>query len=487
MRAILSVTCLCYCVFLFGQGNFCGTSYQDQKSSINQLDLFPQGIKKDGGFIYVPLMVHNVSNDNSQSFYAPWSLFETLCTLNEDFKPSGLQFYLERDFNYINNSSWNDHAEFYLGEMMMNQSNIPGMANCYLVTNPAGNCGYFTYSGDGVALSKSCLGKKSHTWAHELGHYFSLPHTFYGWEGIQYSNGHKTVEYQGMVTTSIENVERDHCKNQADRFCDTRPDYISNRWTCGGDGFSNVTLVDTRDSLFRVDGSLFMSYSNDECMSRFSIEQMDAMNRNLQGPRADLKRNNVTPKYINQIPFNTLTPITNSEINSKKVNLNWESVPNAKYYVLQISRTSTFTIIIKNLLLYNPHAEIDSLIAGRDYWWRVRAFSEFDFCGTESNVGSFKTMEVVTGTNDENFEIEGIYPNPVYSFSKIQVNFTGLNNVDKNISLHDVNGRSIEIYNQQTLNSTVLFDIGFIPDGIYFINLKAGSEFRIYKMIVKNN
>ncbi len=487
MRLIFFSILFCYSFYGFSQSEFCGTSVKDQQTLLAQAEQYKSFSKRDGGFIYVPLMVHNVSNDNSSGFYAPWNLFETLCTLNEDFKPSGIQFYLEKDFNYIKNSAWNDHAEFSTGEEMMYQSNVQNMANCYLVSNPAGNCGYFTYNGDGVALSKSCLGKRSHTWAHELGHYFSLPHTFFGWEGIQYSSSKKTSEYQSRVFTAIENVNRDYCKNQADRFCDTEPDYISNRWTCNTDGFSNSKLLDTKDSTFRVDGSLYMSYANDDCMSRFSSEQMDAMNRNLDGQRSYLKRSNVVPKYINVTSFDLQFPEDSMVVPTRHVTFSWDKVPNAKYYILQISRTESFSIIIKNLLLNEPTTEIDSLIQGKNYWWRVRAFSEFDFCGAESQVGFFKSEPIITSLDETKADQSYLVPNPVSSYGNVQINLVSANQNDAQIEIKDLNGKSFRPFSIINNPNSILINLGYLPEGLYFLTARFATSSKVYKMIVKND
>ncbi len=471
-----------------GQINFCGTSFEDQRTLLLNEKIHGNKVLTENATTYIPLMVHNVSNDNSQGYYAPWSLFETLCTLNEDFKDSGIQFYLEKDFNYIRNSSWNDHDRFDAGEEMMIKNNVKDMANCYLVANPAGNCGYYTYSGDGVALNKSCLGKKSHTWAHEMGHYFSLPHTFYGWEGVQYSSGQKTEDYQSRVFTTIENVSRDNCKNQADRFCDTEPDYISSRWTCAPDGFSNSKLRDTKDSTFRVDGTLFMSYSNDGCMNRFSSEQMTSMNRNIQFSRPYLKRTNISPKLILEKEFELQFPVDSVMVPTSKILFSWEPIANAKYYAIQISRTENFTIVIKNLLLTNPYVEIDSLIQGKNYWWRVRAYSEFDFCGAESMVGFFKTEPVIT-SNEEFVKTSNtsyINPNPVSSFDYVHILNRNEMIIQREVNIRDITGKLFKPVSVQQIGNNLRIELSYLPDGLYFLTLTKGSIPDVYKMLVKN-
>lgn len=460
---------------LFAQSEFCGTRIEDQQQALNDIEGLPNVNRTDNAITYIPLMVHNVTNDNSNSFFAAWPLFETLCTLNSDFLPTGFQFYLERGINYIKNSEWNNHEDFSKGEEMMIESNVPEMVNCYLVSDPAGNCGYFTYSGDGVALNKTCLGKYSHTWAHELGHFFSLPHTFYGWEGIRYSSSKKTSEYQGDVFRQIENVVRAQCKRQADYFCDTNPDYISYRWTCNQDGFSSLIMRDVNDSTFRADGTLFMSYSNDQCMNRFSNEQMEAMHKSLNGPRAELKRPDVIPSFIAQSKFQLTFPSDSLTVVSKNLDVSWEKVENATYYVLQISRTSNFSVVVKNLLLTENSVNIDSLTQGKSYWWRVRAYSDFDFCGIESAVGYFKTQADVVTTQQLSANELHLFPNPLRNSEKLQISFPeNINtNLITNIQLVDTKGGNFTNVAFSKTQNGILVDLKQVSSGFYLINVRT--------------
>lgn len=105
-----------------------------------------------------------------------------------------------------------------------------------------------------------------------------------------------------------------------------------------------------------------MSYSNDDCMNRFSSDQMVAMEKNINGQRSYLKRTNVLPKFIEKTGIELHFPIDSQVVSTSKILISWEPKANAKYYIIQISRTENFTVVIKNLLLTNPYVEIDSLI-----------------------------------------------------------------------------------------------------------------------------
>ena len=63
----------------------------------------------------------------------------------------------------------------------------------------------------------------------------------------------------------------------ATAFCDTSPDYLNFRWSCNEDSESYQLQTDPDGVNFRSDGTLIMSYSNDECANRFSEEQISAM------------------------------------------------------------------------------------------------------------------------------------------------------------------------------------------------------------------
>jgi len=214
---------------------------------------------------FIPLTIHLVGTDEGSGFFTGAQLADALCTLNEDFLPTNLQFFIAGDIRYISNSTYYEHT-FGEGFQMMVNNNVPNTVNCYFVQDPAGACGYFSPGADAVAMRKSCSNANDHTWAHELGHFFSLPHTFVGWEGTDYDPTEDTPEF--INGRRVERVDGTFCNDAADGFCDTPPDYISYRWPCSSQGLSNVQQRDPADSTFRSDGTLFMSYASDGCMNR---------------------------------------------------------------------------------------------------------------------------------------------------------------------------------------------------------------------------
>ena len=171
--------------------------------------------------IYVPMTIHLLGDDSGAGYFPLRKVLDDVCALNEDFAPSGIRFYIEGDIRYINNSDYYVHEEFGPGFDMMEEHNVENTINCYFVENPAGACGYSIY-GLGVALGHNCMAATDNTWTHEMGHAFSLPHTFYGWEGINHSFAQPAPEEVDGV--QVEFVSGANCEDAADGFCDTPAD-----------------------------------------------------------------------------------------------------------------------------------------------------------------------------------------------------------------------------------------------------------------------
>ena len=103
-------------------------------------------------------------------------------------------------------------------------------------------------------------GLNAYLWSHELGHYFTLPHTFVG-PATQYVN-----------SPVIINGASFSCYQTGDGFCDTPADINCLTGTC-------IPLCSMDDPLgypYSPDPTLLMSYY-DVCANRFSGEQKQAM------------------------------------------------------------------------------------------------------------------------------------------------------------------------------------------------------------------
>ncbi|NOT38246.1 MAG: hypothetical protein HOP11_12810 [Saprospiraceae bacterium] len=455
--------------------NYCGTSTQTQYIKIEEHLSAPNFPKDNFEVQNLPMQVHIVLTDNGGADFSMQKLKESICTLNNDFIPTGFQFYMEKPVNYIRNSKYNEH-NYDDGEKMMLEYNVPNVINVYIVSSPAGNCGYYTYSADAVALSKSCTSKSSHTWAHEFGHYFSLPHTFLGWEGIDYRGGSPASEYQKDVRGQIENIDRSGCGSKADNFCDTPPDYISNRWGCTNSDSSLITQVDLNGESFKSDGSLFMSYSLDNCSSRFSNEQMSAMQSFLTTRRSNLKRT-IELNEIAEFDNTSLFP-GDSAVTKSKVTFAWKEIPNATSYIFQLSRNHVFTVLIRNVEIKTNAIEVDSLLQDKRYYWRVIPLSNEYFCNemSKSSTLIIDNLLAIKNTNKESVEVypsqisqgQSIFIHSKKMINKLRLLNTSGTDVSNNMIVRNAYSTVSEI---STQNLPIGFYFLFVDEQIFKISI----------------
>ena len=340
--------------------HYCGTQHIDDEFLDYYFANRDKFYREYSPTYYIPLAVRLLGDNSGIGYFSFPEVMDAICQLNRDFSSTDLEFFLGY-IDSIPNDEWYNHEEYGPGVEMMRQSNISGMVNSYIVGDPAGNCGYYASQGNAVALKKSCTGPNDHTWAHELGHFFSLPHTFRGWEGIDYEYRTPTSEYSNQVRRTIEKVDDPNCSSAADRFCDTPADYLSFRWGCDSNSMSLAPLKDVNDVDFNADGTLFMSYSLDNCGSRFSWEQVDAMRANIEVRRSNLI--NLEPQHlqIENQEFVGNYPLDSTTIPHRDILFDWDDVENADAYYVEVSRTPFFTYIVAKDIVYESEFLVDSL------------------------------------------------------------------------------------------------------------------------------
>jgi hypothetical protein len=430
--------------------------------------------------LYVALTVHNISADGI-TFFPDLSVMNALCKLNNDFKPLKVVFYLKRPIRKLANPTWFDH-NFQQGFQMMAFNNFNDSANCYIVGGAAGACGYFSPGADGVALAISCLGANNSTWTHEMGHFFSLPHTFVGWEGTNYNAGEPTPIRIG--NRNVELVDRSNCRNSADGFCDTEPDYLSNRWTCNSNGLSNAVLKDPNEETFRADGTLYMSYSNDACTNRFSEEQIDAMRANMLSQRINITSTQRPYTLPGSREINILTEQNSTFQVGIQEFVEWEPVEDADGYVVQISRFASFSAIEFFTTVSGPQFDM-SLFRGpteRNFHLRIRPIVSQQFCTNFSERFTFQLIEPTTSLVSSNFENDIlVFPNPIYRGNSLH-----LQKIEEPLQykLLSTTGQIVKQGNLDRGNNTLWLDAS-LPSGMLLLHVFNAQKEAIYKIIVQ--
>jgi len=96
----------------------CGTSAKDleliQKRLIaNKASLYSRNsgtASRSRETSYIPLKFHLVGRDNGTLRVESSRVFDQLCSMNETFEGSGIQFYIKDGFNYVDNSQIFDNG-----------------------------------------------------------------------------------------------------------------------------------------------------------------------------------------------------------------------------------------------------------------------------------------------------------------------------------------------------------------------------------------
>lgn len=356
--------------------------------------------------LYVGMQVHLVARDNGSGRFTPSRLLDAFCTLNNDYAPSGVQFFFKYDWNLINNTSYFDHDDILTGIDMMYENDVEDALNIYFCSNPAGNCGYnVPYAS--IAMGNGCSGPADHTWAHEIGHAFTLQHTFLGWEGVfynfsvptpdtllyDYTHFHAepdTIVPAPLDTALTEYNDFSNCYQAADKFCDTPPDYLAYRWDCDVNNMSFVKQKDPDGNEFYSDGTFFMSYADDVCSNRFSDEQIQALRANILAVKQDWLSDTPGGNPVDGVA-NLASPIAGASAPSSNVSFHWNSVQDATHYLLQASRFSTFSIIELDVVASDTFYVGGNFSPNKTYYWRVRPFNNTYTCTDFGEKESFKT------------------------------------------------------------------------------------------------
>lgn len=415
---------------------------------------------------FVPIQFHIVGRSNGSGHYVLSNIWPLLCDLNTRYGPTGFYFYLYNDVQYIDNDVYFKH-DFNSGDQMMNENNVAGVTNVYIVDDPAGYCGYYTYGEDAITIAKSCNAPGSTTLSHELGHYFSLPHPF------------------DIVGTQKEFVNGNNCSFAGDLFCDTRADFIDYRWSCPYTGSD----TDPNGDVYDPDETLYMSYSYDNCQNKFTNEQMSAMNYNLTFDRTDLS-NHPVPDVSPIVGIEQLIyPIDSiGDIPHDFVELKWAPMDGAAYYHVQVTRAPVFGGEPTDLdLLVHSTAVTIGLDPDKKYHWRVLPLKNGYTCAAWSPSETFFTVmgtgvSEITSTNPD----FNIYPNFLNSGSTFNISLNTKKSGNAEIRIISENGIVINHLNVSLVkgeNNLKMATVG-LPIGLYLVSISADGSFSQQRIVI---
>ncbi|MBK8967862.1 MAG: T9SS type A sorting domain-containing protein [Lewinellaceae bacterium] len=273
----------------------------------------------------------------------------------------------------------------------------------------------------------------------------SLPHPFRGWEDFDWDYDEPAP--LKVNNRDVEKTDGSNCYIGGDRFCDTDPDYLSDRWSCNSALKSTIVQHDPDSVAFRSDATLIMGYASDHCASRFSEEQIAAMRANLRDEHQQYLQISAPLEDIDdQAQVELISPIDTTEtVQYNHIELKWNPVPNAKFYTVEVSLVKSFTVKFYQETFENATSVVitSGIPNNRNLYWRVRAYNSWDICQpyNTAQIGIFRTQNLSATNELERSAIIQLAPNPVLAGMPATLNIESEAAMDLSVSLSDAAGR----------------------------------------------
>ncbi len=455
------------------QGNWCGTQFTNEIMDRVQIstEKYLQGNMVRSRMEYdFPITVHNMRNDDGSGGANIFTFIDFMCDVTEFYAEFGVNLYIDEILNH-DNTSWTTHNALSTITFLNDVDNTMNIYMFKTLPPPASQpngvlCGYYSPQYDVLALNSSACFNAATT-IHEIGHFLSLPHTFFGLEG--------TGDNCGVYVTDGEKVDGSNCATKADRICDTPPDNNAlGGLNCpGGTGCMQYD----RDSVaFNPDPTNYMSYFDDGCLDKFTDGQKAVVTDHIETYRQAFLPD-TPPNYSPVVETTQLnSPLEGEEKPYDNVSFSWTPVEHASIYYFEINRLSNFSpsFTIESHFVSDTQYNSTDLSANTTYYWRIIPYNGAVPCPGIEVRGSFMTndqsvdIEDVTGL--ESFEVS---PNPAMNQQSVTVTLQSNRSMAGTLNLYNVTGQLLHRQEINVLSSANLYSVNVqdLATGLYIVQL----------------
>ncbi|MGB6036223.1 MAG: gliding motility-associated C-terminal domain-containing protein [Cryomorphaceae bacterium] len=442
--SVLTIVLFLFSIFgtnkTFSQEFSCGTHFGDEeilhlKTVIKSLKV-PQ--QKNDGLTCVPIRYHVVRSDEGFTSVTEESVLHSLTMMNRQFFDAGLSFYLIEPPVFYDDSDYLALSDNVTSDDVRALFDTPQNAVQFYILDDLNGPGGFAYypsptivSNAIFVLSNAVAGSLGGTIPHELGHYFSLPHTFEGTE-----NGNTDANAENVARTGADS----NCETAGDSFCDTEADP-------GNNGFVNNciyvgTEMDITNVIYDPPLDNPMSYHPPQCKSFMTAEQYEAIEQGY------IFRQNQTAYHLDGPGLDVLAPtaLTYSIDGGNNIVLTFNDNADNEYgYLLEMSQEGSDNLMSVPLA-YAVENETEIIITNYDetqsYWFRVRPAT--GDCSTYSNTlfipaGFNLDTDGSSGAAQPNFNAGALCGNGELPLSDSDLQLLGsVNGVQINVQLNGV-------------------------------------------------
>ncbi len=482
------------------QKGFCGMSVEDQiiikERMMQNRANAANSVQVRTGVMWTPIQFHILEDNNGGNRVDIMKVLDMLCALNEDYIDQDIQFFMKDEPNFIKNTSVNNNpnvGENPFAQSVLGGAKVLGAINIFIVKDIPGDfgttLGFYLPNFDWLVLRRSEVSTAGvETLTHELGHFFTLPHPFLGWDGEPWDedvHGNPApVNSPGGIQT--EKMDGSNCTFAGDGFCDTKPNYLFGfSWpNCNYTG--NCLDPNGEAVAPGVQEENYMAYFTG-CASSFTPDQKAAI-------AADLNSRTALHTTLDpDITAFTDSPTQNFPIDGEEtplynvVGFDWEPVGGATSYVVEVDRQPTFS--------FNPSVKFvsggtyvefeDVFDPNKTYYWRVKAIKEGNVCGEVLST-SFKTGTVTGVKEIKEVLNHSISPNPISAGEILNINIETNQAFDAVINVYNLSGQKIKevntVFNFGTTNHQL--SVSDLSEGMYIISIESENGVLTEKVVV---
>ncbi len=475
----------------------CGNSADDQLQYEHRLlanieKANSGGVSDRGTIQYVPVHFHLVGDAQGGGKLKEIKALDQLCALNTAYAGTDIRFYLAPHpvhgiFNYSINATnvYSNQNSWFT----MHSNRHANAINIFIVdeavsgnNNPGTTLAYYNSQRDWIVSRKDQInGNTSNsTIPHEVGHFFSLMHTFLGYESDPFDSTDPTWPVAPAISpggTPTEKMDGSNCTVAADRICDTPPDYNFGLGN-GGCVYSGGAQDPMGVPVDPMENNMMGYFEN--CNPYLFTAGQNAV---ILADRASSSRsylNNFFSPVATEIntPTNLLvSPAHNSTVNYyDEVLVEWLDMPEATYYLLEFDIINSYVSPFAQSFVVKSNSKlVTTLEKNRNYYWRVRPFNEYVTCAT-SRQQNFKTSQTSAVRTIEGLTAWQVGPNPLRSGATAKIFVQTENGFDASIRVFDATGR--QVYEQTGVNfpdgeHQVDLPLNNLENGIYLVTLQT--------------
>jgi hypothetical protein len=490
----------------------CGMTDLDEikiqmERTIANKELVSRGLSFPRAINYVPVVFHIVSDATGAGGINEASVLDMLCGVNDFYRDNNIQFYVKQ-IRYIKNTTLYSSPQSVTSTMAANkQSTGLNVFIVNVINNSGGGSvlGYYQnqysnsrYDFDCIVLIKTQVSRAaSSTAAHEFGHFFSLPHTFVGWESAPFTptTAQPCAPILNPIRTPTEYVTRTganaNCGVAADLFCDTPADYNTGYGYSGCGPIYTGNMKDPDCVLLQPSFGNLMGYFIG-CETLFSTQQKANIRADLTVNTArTYLRPNFTPVLVPIVDSIRIINPANSaqQVPFNNILFDWSDVPGATNYIIEFSRFSSFAVSMGTAVVYNQsffnynaatYPQISPLLSNTQYYWRVRPWSNGIMCPPITINGFNGPKTFTTGLNNATNEIVGVssmqvYPNPIIGNLPLEIKLTTSKSILGKIKIISLTGQILREENVRfdSGETSKFMDTKALSSGMYIISLET--------------